>query len=160
QAVAAREQAVTEKERADEQAAIAEEFAAFLNDDLLAQAAPEQGAERDLKLRTVLDRASKRLEGRVPNHPPLAAGHYTPPRPGVPVARRAPPGRVPRPPGVRTLPRQARAGGPADGRRHEQPRHRAVLPGEVGGRQEPPRPDDPARAEGVRPGGPDHPVLD
>ena len=37
---------------------------AFYNDDLLAQADPENEPDRDITLRTVLERASDRIEGR------------------------------------------------------------------------------------------------
>jgi serine/threonine protein kinase len=70
---AERAQAVAEKERADEQADIAEAVNKFLNGDLLIQASPEQSPDRDLKLRTVLDRASEKVEGRLATQPLAAA---------------------------------------------------------------------------------------
>jgi len=49
------------------------ELADFLRHDLLAQASPEQQPDRDLKLRTVLDRAARRIEGRFGDQPPVEA---------------------------------------------------------------------------------------
>jgi tetratricopeptide (TPR) repeat protein len=70
---AGRAQAVTEKERADEQAAVAEAVNNFLNRDLLFQGSPEQSPDRDLKMRAVLDRASKKVEGRFASQPVVEA---------------------------------------------------------------------------------------
>jgi tetratricopeptide (TPR) repeat protein len=64
--------ALTAMEQAKQDAAIAEAVNEFLN-DLLAQAAPSQTPDRDLKLRAVLDRASKRIEGRFPDQPLVEA---------------------------------------------------------------------------------------
>src|SRR5262249_49348173 len=54
---------------AKQEAAIAEAVNEFLNEDLLAQADPRQSPDRDLKRRTVLDRASQRIEGRFADQP-------------------------------------------------------------------------------------------
>src|SRR5262249_38071522 len=56
-----------------QEAAIAEAVNDFLNEDLLAQAAPSRTPDRDLKLRTVLDRASQQIEGRFPDQPLVEA---------------------------------------------------------------------------------------
>jgi eukaryotic-like serine/threonine-protein kinase len=45
----------------------------FLENDLLAQASPTNERDRDLKLRTVLDRAAKKIDGRFPNQPSVEA---------------------------------------------------------------------------------------
>jgi hypothetical protein len=45
----------------------------FLQNDLLAQAAPDQQPNRDLPLRTVLDRAAKKIDGRFPDQPLVEA---------------------------------------------------------------------------------------
>lgn len=45
----------------------------FLQNDLLAQAAPDNQADRDLKLRTVLDRAAANIEGRFADQPLVEA---------------------------------------------------------------------------------------
>jgi len=60
-------------ENARVQAAIAKAVSAFLNDDLLAQADPTNEADRDIKLRTVVDRASRKLDGRLPEQPLVEA---------------------------------------------------------------------------------------
>jgi serine/threonine protein kinase/Flp pilus assembly protein TadD len=70
---AERDRAVAEKERADEQAAVAEAVNRFLNEDLLAQATPGKTRDRDIKLRTVLDRAAERIGGRFPAQPVVEA---------------------------------------------------------------------------------------
>src|SRR5262249_52973280 len=70
---AERAQAVAEKERADEQAAVAEAVNKFLNGDLLIQACPEQSPDRDVKLRTVLDRAAEKVDERLASQPLAAA---------------------------------------------------------------------------------------
>jgi serine/threonine protein kinase/Flp pilus assembly protein TadD len=64
-----RDKAVAEQVRANEQTAIAEAVNNFLNEDLLLQAAPEITPERDLKLRTVLDRASRNIDKRFSSQP-------------------------------------------------------------------------------------------
>jgi non-specific serine/threonine protein kinase/serine/threonine-protein kinase len=62
-----------ERAKAKEEAAIAEAVNDFLNYDLLFQASPEMTADRDLTLRTVLDRASRNIEGRFPSQPVVEA---------------------------------------------------------------------------------------
>jgi serine/threonine protein kinase/tetratricopeptide (TPR) repeat protein len=68
-----RAQAVAEKERANEQAEVAEAVNKFLNGDLLIQASTEHSPDRDLKLRTVLDRAAERVDERLASQPLAAA---------------------------------------------------------------------------------------
>jgi serine/threonine protein kinase/tetratricopeptide (TPR) repeat protein len=68
-----RDNARVEKERADEEAEISEAVNTFLNKDLLFQAAPESSPDRELKLRTVLDRAAEKIEGRFPDKPLVEA---------------------------------------------------------------------------------------
>jgi serine/threonine protein kinase len=68
-ALADRDRARQAEEQAKQDAAIAVAVSEFLNEDLLAQAAPSQTPDRDLKLRAVLDRASQRIEGRFADQP-------------------------------------------------------------------------------------------
>ena len=63
---------VAEKE-ATEEAAIAKAVNDFLHDDLLGQASPFWEPDRDIKLRTVLDNASKSIESRFPDQPLVEA---------------------------------------------------------------------------------------
>jgi serine/threonine protein kinase/tetratricopeptide (TPR) repeat protein len=69
----------SERDRAAEQAAIAEAVNGFLNKDLLANASPLKQAEtgakpdRDIKLRTVLDRASETIGERFADQPLVEA---------------------------------------------------------------------------------------
>ncbi len=49
------------------------ELADFLQNDLLSQASPSEQADRDLKLRTVLDRAAKKIEERFTDQPLVEA---------------------------------------------------------------------------------------
>jgi serine/threonine protein kinase/tetratricopeptide (TPR) repeat protein len=72
-AVQARDQAVSEKERADEQTAVAETVNDFLNEGLLYTTSPLANADRDLKLRTILDRASTSVETRFAERPLVEA---------------------------------------------------------------------------------------
>jgi serine/threonine protein kinase/Flp pilus assembly protein TadD len=65
--------AVAQRERADEQADVAEAVNKFLNGDLLIQASTEQSPNRDLKLRTVLDRAAEKVDERLASQPLAAA---------------------------------------------------------------------------------------
>ncbi len=51
------------------EAAASRALSDFLRQDLLAQASPDNQRDRDLKLRTVLDRAAARLEGRFTDQP-------------------------------------------------------------------------------------------
>jgi len=61
------------RELAAAEAASTRAVTAFLQDDLLAQAAPDQQVDRDLKLRTVLDRAATQIGGRFANQPLVEA---------------------------------------------------------------------------------------
>src|SRR5262249_32272952 len=72
-ALADRDRASSAEEQAKQDAAIAQAVNEFLNKDLLAQADPRQTPDRDLKLRTVLDRASQRIEGRFVDQPLVEA---------------------------------------------------------------------------------------
>jgi len=63
-----------EKLRASDEAETAQAVNDFLNQDLLGQANPLREADRDIKLRTVLDRAAKQIEGRFANRPLVEAG--------------------------------------------------------------------------------------
>jgi eukaryotic-like serine/threonine-protein kinase len=58
---------------ADAEAASSRAVSEFLRHDLLAQAAPDQQPDRDLRLRTVLDRAAERIEGKFPGQPLVEA---------------------------------------------------------------------------------------
>ncbi len=51
------------------EAATSREILRFLQSDLLAQASPDNEPDRDLKLRTVLDRAAAKIDGRFPQQP-------------------------------------------------------------------------------------------
>ena len=66
-------QARWQRDRAEREAAIAKAVNEFLQQDLLAQADPENEPDRDLKLRTVLDRAAAKIEGRFANQPLVEA---------------------------------------------------------------------------------------
>ena len=81
-----RDQARTEKRRADEQAAIATAVNDFLNKDVLGQASPfnqvqteiKMAPDRDLKVRDALDRAANRIGTRFQGRPLTeAAIHFT-----------------------------------------------------------------------------------
>jgi hypothetical protein len=77
-AIDARDVAVQEKKRADQQAAIALAVNSFLCDDLLAKASPFEQHYRDIKLRTVLDLAAERIAGRFDQQPIVEASiHFT-----------------------------------------------------------------------------------
>ena len=58
---------------ADQEAATSREILRFLQNDLLAQASPESEPDRNIKLRTVLDRAAKTIDGRFPQQPLVEA---------------------------------------------------------------------------------------
>ncbi len=62
-----------EAQTAKTEAAIATAINEFLNKDLLAQASPASTPDRDLKVLTVLQRASQRIEGRFPDQPRVEA---------------------------------------------------------------------------------------
>jgi tetratricopeptide (TPR) repeat protein len=74
-----RDRAVREKERADTEAATAKAVNDFLQNDLLAQAStrtqarPDVKPDPDLKVRTALDRAAARIEGKFPGQPAVEA---------------------------------------------------------------------------------------
>ena len=61
------------EKRAATEAAVSRAVSEFLQNDLLAQASPDQQPDRDLKLRTVLDRAAKKIDGRFPDQPLVEA---------------------------------------------------------------------------------------
>ena len=62
-----------ERARATTEAAISKAIADFLQNDLLAQASPDQQPDRNLPLRTVLARAAKKIEGRFTDQPLVEA---------------------------------------------------------------------------------------
>jgi serine/threonine protein kinase/Flp pilus assembly protein TadD len=76
---AERAQAVAERERADEQAAVAQAVKDFLQNDLLSQAttfkqrAPGGRPDRDIKVRTLLDRAGANIAGKFEQQPLVEA---------------------------------------------------------------------------------------
>jgi tetratricopeptide (TPR) repeat protein len=57
------------RQAAAEAAGTANDMLGFLQNDLLAQASPENEPDRDVKLRTVLDRAEKNIGARLANRP-------------------------------------------------------------------------------------------
>jgi serine/threonine protein kinase len=69
----ARRAAETERARAATESAISKAIADFLQNDLLAQAAPDRDPDRNLTLRTVLDRAEKKIDGRFADQPLVEA---------------------------------------------------------------------------------------
>jgi non-specific serine/threonine protein kinase/serine/threonine-protein kinase len=70
-ATRAETQAAADRDRATDEAASAEAMLDFVEGDLLSQANPLSHAipEPDLRMRTVLDRAAARIEGRFPDRP-------------------------------------------------------------------------------------------
>ena len=78
-AIEQRNRAVAEKQRADTESATAVAVNDFLRNDLLAragataQAGPGSKLDRDLKVRTALDRAAKRIEGKFQAQPLVEA---------------------------------------------------------------------------------------
>ncbi|MBM3836478.1 MAG: tetratricopeptide repeat protein [Verrucomicrobia bacterium] len=70
---ALRQGAVQAEKKALTQAAIAEAVNKFLNDDLLKQAEAWSGAAPDIKLRTVVERADKAIEGKFKDQPLVEA---------------------------------------------------------------------------------------
>jgi tetratricopeptide (TPR) repeat protein len=72
-AVAAEERTRDEARKAQTEAAIATAVNDFLQNDLLAQAKPENEPDRDLKLRTLLDRASQTIGGKFDQQPLVEA---------------------------------------------------------------------------------------
>ncbi len=69
----AEQREVVERLRAETQATIAEETLGFFQKEVFAQANPEIEPDREIKLKTVLDRAAKKLEGRFVNQPRVRA---------------------------------------------------------------------------------------
>ncbi|MBI4659051.1 MAG: protein kinase [Verrucomicrobia bacterium] len=68
-----RRDAVQSEKKALTQAAIAEAVNKFLNDDLLKQAETWTGADPEIKLRTVVERADKAIEGKFADQPLVEA---------------------------------------------------------------------------------------
>jgi serine/threonine protein kinase len=68
-----RHRADEEALRARTEAATAQAVTQFLNEDLLGWADPAREPEREITLRSVLDRASRRLSGSLTNEPAVAA---------------------------------------------------------------------------------------
>jgi eukaryotic-like serine/threonine-protein kinase len=68
-----RDRALEAEKQAAVDAATAKAVNEFLQQDLLAQADPENEPDRDLKLRTLLDRAAAKIEGRFTNQPLVEA---------------------------------------------------------------------------------------
>jgi serine/threonine-protein kinase len=58
---------------ATQEAATSREILKFVQNDLLAQASPESQPDREIKLRTVLDRTAKTIDGRFPDQPLVEA---------------------------------------------------------------------------------------
>ncbi len=69
----ARARAEQAERAAATEAAASRALSDFLRQDLLAQASPDNQRDRDLKLRTVLDRAAGRLDGRFVDQPLIEA---------------------------------------------------------------------------------------
>jgi len=65
--------AMRAERQAQIEAASRQQVIDFLQRDLLAQASPAEEPDRDLKLRTVLDRAAAKIEGRLPGQPLVEA---------------------------------------------------------------------------------------
>jgi len=78
-AAADRNRALTESDRADNEAATARSINEFLEKDLLAQASPSDqnsangSPDPDLKVRTALDRAAERIQGKFAGQPLIEA---------------------------------------------------------------------------------------
>lgn len=68
-----REQAIQAEKKALTQATVAEAVNNFLNEDLLKQAETWTGADPDIKLRTVVERADKSIEGKFKEQPLVEA---------------------------------------------------------------------------------------
>jgi hypothetical protein len=75
-----RDTAVTQRARTDEQAAVARAVNAFLRDDLLGQAdvacqaSPDRAPDPDVRVRTLLDRATGAVTARFADQPAVEAG--------------------------------------------------------------------------------------
>ena len=65
--------ALAAEKNAQTEASTERAISEFLENDLLAQASPDNQPDRDLKLRTVLDAAAKRIDGRFPQQPLVEA---------------------------------------------------------------------------------------
>lgn len=65
--------AIRAEKQAHIEAASRQQVIDFLQQDLLAQASPSEEPDRDLKLRTVLDRAAAKIKGRLPGQPLVEA---------------------------------------------------------------------------------------
>ncbi len=76
-AVTAEKRAQDEAEKAKTEAAITQAVNDFVKEDLLAQADPGNEPDRDIKLRTVVDRAAEKVEGRFVDHPLVEAAIRT-----------------------------------------------------------------------------------
>jgi serine/threonine protein kinase len=72
-ATLAEKRAETSTQEARTQADISQAVNDFLNHSLLGQASPELTADRDLKVRTLLDRAATKIEGKFPQQPLVEA---------------------------------------------------------------------------------------
>ncbi|MFO0888896.1 MAG: serine/threonine-protein kinase [Isosphaeraceae bacterium] len=73
-AVAAEKKSDAEKARAESEAAIARAVSGFLQEDLLAEAAPEKNArDKKVTVEELLDRAGKKIEGRFDKQPLVEA---------------------------------------------------------------------------------------
>jgi eukaryotic-like serine/threonine-protein kinase len=71
-------QSIRAERRARQEAAVAEAVNLFLNEDLLGQANPEVEPDREIKLKTLLDRAGRQIQYRFQNQPLVeAAIHHT-----------------------------------------------------------------------------------
>ncbi len=70
---AALDRAEVERKRATTEAQVSKSIADFLQNDLLAQASPDQQPDRNLTLRAVLDRAAKKIENRFAAEPLIEA---------------------------------------------------------------------------------------
>jgi serine/threonine protein kinase/tetratricopeptide (TPR) repeat protein len=67
------DRANTEAQKAKNEAAIAQAVNDFLTNDLLAQGSPLHEPDRDIKLRTIVDRAAANIEGRFREQPVVEA---------------------------------------------------------------------------------------
>jgi serine/threonine protein kinase len=68
-----RAKAEAAEKKAQHEAATSQAISEFLRKDLLAQASPNNQRDRDLKLRTVLDAATQKIDGRFPSQPLVEA---------------------------------------------------------------------------------------
>ncbi|MDX2200346.1 MAG: serine/threonine-protein kinase [Phycisphaerae bacterium] len=77
EALAARSAEKLARENAQQETAIADAVNAFLNEDLLMAAGPDNAPDRDLRVRDLLDRASDKVENKFPTQPLVEAGVRT-----------------------------------------------------------------------------------